>query len=213
MTPSDPYPGKPAVELSMGQRQIAALGFVAFLLLAFVATIAYLAGRVASPSKDDAVVASKRPLPSSAPSTQVLPPAPNQAAARGSSPVEQLILVEPAAASRPSLEPASVMAARAAEPPKELFAPPPKPKTPELKPVPADLLSGNSFWQVAATELGMSEVSCEFLTRKGLPALIADGPSAGIFRVLVGPIKNPGESQKFKAALDEAGFHPFLKKY
>ena len=45
MTQTDPHPGKPAVEVSLGERQIAALGFVAFLILGTVAALAYVAGR------------------------------------------------------------------------------------------------------------------------------------------------------------------------
>jgi hypothetical protein len=75
------------------------------------------------------------------------------------------------------------------------------------------LLVGNTFWQVAATDRGMAEVTCEVLTRKGLPTLLSDGPSAGIFRVLVGPIKTTDETNRYKAVLDEAQFHPFIKKY
>lgn len=209
MTPSDSYPGKPAVELSMGQRQIAALGFLAFLLLGFVATVAYLAGRVAGPGHGAPVTAKHASTPPSTAQPQPSSPAiaVNPASPGSSSTVQQLILVEPAAPDRS----ASILAAKAAEPTKAPSLV--QTKTPELKPVAGDLLAGSTFWQVAATELGMSEVTCEFLTRKGIPSLISDGPSAGVYRVLVGPIHNPDESQRYKNALDQAGFHPFLKKY
>ena len=184
----------------MGQRQLAALGFVIFLLLGCVSTIAYLAGRVAGPKPDVASAKSMAPSKASNDTAALRPALAAKPAARSS--VEQLIVVEPVSSPR--------VAAAAAVP----VAPPPAPtKPPEIKPVASELLVGNTFWQVAATDRGMSEVTLELLTRKGMPTLLGDGPSPGIFRVLVGPLRTADETNRHKALLDEAGFHPFIKKY
>jgi hypothetical protein len=167
----------------MGERQIAALGFVACLVLGCVATVAYLAGRVAGP-RQQAVAASANAAPQA-----TRKPEPRPA-------VEQLIVVEPAT-----------------PPPLVALAPELQPKSPVPEPAVQDVLTGNTFWQVAATERGMAEVTIEMLTRKGLPARIGDSPSSGIFRVLVGPMRTPEETNRYKIVLDEAGFHPFIKKY
>ncbi len=103
-------------------------------------------------------------------------------------------------------------ASKAVEPPAGVRPSPLMGGAPELKPLTPALLAGNTFWQVAATELGMAHVTCELLTRKELPAILGDSPSPSIYRVLVGPVRTPAESARYKATLDEAGFHPFLKK-
>jgi hypothetical protein len=189
VTQSETLKTSGAVELALGQRQLAAIGFLVCLVLGCVATVAYLAGRVTSPA-----AATRAGAPEPQPRAAVLPATAKPAA---SSHVEQLIVVEPVA------QPLPATAVLPAE----------KAKVPELKPVAEALLAGNTFWQVAATDRGMAEVTCEVLTRKGLPALLSDGPSPGIFRVLVGPIKTTDETNRYKAVLDEAQFHPFIKKY
>ena len=201
-THTDPLPGKPAAEFSVGQRQMAALGFIAFLLLGFVATMAYVAGRVAhAPAPLVGATPTARPrLQLAAPSAAVK--APSVEIERKKPAVEQLIVVEAAA-------PDPVVTTKPADPLPGLVPG----KAPELKPVAPEFLAGNTFWQVAATERGMAEVTCEFLARRGLPAVLGDSPSPGIFRVLVGPIRTPDETGRHKVVLDAAGFHPFIKKY
>jgi len=213
MTQTDPVPAKPAVELALGQRQIAALGFVAILMLGCVATLAYVAGRSNGPAQSaansqSAVRSSPRPTPA------LPPPAAVAAKIKPATNVEQLIMVEPASAA-PVAAPPSVMALRAAQPlpPRQSAEQPALSKAPELQPLAPQLLAGRTFWQVAATDKGMSEVTCELLVRKGLPALIGDSPSPGIYRVLVGPVHSTDETARYKVVLDESGFHPFIKKY
>jgi hypothetical protein len=211
MTHTDPHPGKPAVEVSFGERQLAALGFVAFLILGTVAALAYVAGRAVTPPTS---TAARRVAPvelKAAAAPAIKPVEKSNVSSASSSKVEQLIMVEAATSAAPAVAP-SVLSAKAAEPP-PVVQPSPITATPNLKPVSPELLAGNTFWQVAATEVGMAEVTCELLTRKGLPALMGDSPSKGIVRVLVGPVRTPADSNKFKATLDEAGFHPFIKKY
>lgn len=212
MTESDPLTGKPTVEFALGQRQIAAIGFVAVLLLGCVATMAYVAGRAISPGGAPPVAVAKVNPAREVPAPKIAEAAPAVAKAVGLAKVEQLIMVEPAVVVPSTAQP-SIMAAKAAEPPVGAQVTAAKTASPELKPLTAALLAGNTFWQVAATDLGMAQVTCELLTRKGLPAILGDSPSPGIYRVLVGPVHTPEESTRYKTGLDEGGFHPFIKKY
>ena len=193
---SETVPEKPAGEFSVGQRQLAALGFIAFLLLGFASTMAYVAGRVARNPQAPAAAA----VPVRQRSAVPLP-------VPGRQSVEQLILVETA-----SLAPAAANPAAVTAPVETPVASTPV-KAHQLTQVPVELLKGNTYWQVAAVDRGMAEVSCEFLLRKELPALLGDSPSPGIVRVLVGPIHTPDETARYKAVLEESGFHPFIKKY
>ncbi len=208
---SETAPEKPVGEFSVGQRQLAALGFIAFLLLGFASTMAYVAGRVArNPQAPAPVAAAAAPVRQRA---AVPLPVPASRPA-----VEQLIMVETASSTVAS--PAgAIPSAPAAGKPVAVTAQLEKPaaSTPvsphQLTQIPTELLKGNTYWQVAAIDRGMAEVSCEFLLRKELPALLGDSPTPGIVRVLVGPIHTPDETAKYKALLEESGFHPFIKKY
>ena len=200
---SETVPEKSVGEFSVGQRQLAALGFVVFLLLGFVATMSYLAGRVARNQQPPVQAAAAAPVRQR--SATPLPPAPVVKPA-----VEQLIMVETASA------PAVTSPVTSAKPSALESVPalaPVKASVSQLTQVPTELLKGNTYWQVAAIDRGMAEVSCEFLLRKGLPALLGDSPSPGIVRVLVGPIHTQEETAKHKVVLEESGFHPFIKKY
>ena len=227
MTPSFTQPTPAAdkpVEFAVGQRQLAAIGFVCFVILGLVATMAYLAGRVAGPAAAPvAKIEAKAPVavPASA-------PVPNRNNNSSKKPaVEQVIMVDsttqgakapvlsvPAPVVTASVTPATtapaVIAAAAAP---VTPAPAGLPAVAPPKPTSVDRLKGNTYLQVAAIDRGMAEVTYEMLTRKGLPVLIGDSPSEGIFRVLVGPIRDMADVPKHQAALNEAGFQPFIKKY
>ncbi|MBK5291829.1 MAG: SPOR domain-containing protein [Acidobacteriia bacterium] len=72
---------------------------------------------------------------------------------------------------------------------------------------------GSLFFQVAAVDQGMAEVSVEFLLRKGFAARMAPSRTEGIFRVLVGPLSDGAETSRVKGQLEAAGFHPFAQRY
>ena len=207
---SETVPEKPVGEFSVGQRQLAALGFIAFLLLGFASTMAYVAGRVARNPQTPAPVAAGAPPVRQRAAVPLPVPASRPA-------VEQLIMVETASSAVP-LPAGAVPSAPSAGKPVAVAAQLEKPaaSTPaghQLTQVPTELLKGNTYWQVAAIDRGMAEVSCEFLLRKELPALLGDSPTPGIVRVLVGPIRSPDDTARYKAVLEESGFHPFVKKY
>ncbi len=52
----------------------------------------------------------------------------------------------------------------------------------------------------------------ETLKAKGFPARLAPGPNSTIFRVVVGPYADAATLGKAKADLENAGFHPIMRK-
>ena len=77
---------------------------------------------------------------------------------------------------------------------------------------PGSRIPGDIYLQIAAVDRGMSEVLVELLRRKGFQAEIALGPTADIFRVMVGPTKDAAELARIKADLQAAGFTSFARK-
>jgi cell division protein FtsN len=229
-------------QYTVGQRQLAALGFIAVVALGFVATMAYVAGRVVRSDQAAASAAAapaKRPVPQPQPPVQQLakPPASDSAQK-----IEQLIVVEPPVAAvaakaansalarqAPPASPNSVTPAPATAKPTvapTMAATPAGASAAVQAPVPAapqqqgpatsadgENLMGKTYWQVAAVDRGMAEVSKEFLVRKGIPAKVGDASSPGTFRVLVGPVKSDTETTELKARLELEGFKPFLRRY
>jgi len=110
-----------------------------------------------------------------------------------------------------------------APPPKPLAVPPPVMQVvlpapnPVEQPVPSPAMSqplaGRTYLQMGAVERGVGEVFVEFLKRRGLPAVLAPGPNAEIYRVLVGPLKDLDEITRVQAELQAAGFSTFLRRY
>ncbi|HYI97541.1 MAG TPA: SPOR domain-containing protein [Bryobacteraceae bacterium] len=72
---------------------------------------------------------------------------------------------------------------------------------------------GTTYLQVLAVAKPEAEVLADVLTKKGFRAVVAPGPNDRIFRVLVGPAKDPDDASKLKTDLEGAGFKPFFKKY
>ncbi|MEZ5400414.1 MAG: SPOR domain-containing protein [Bryobacteraceae bacterium] len=180
----------------LSSRQLAVYGFGGLTLITIVAAAAYMAGRLAEIEGRNVAADGKQ--------------------------AEQIIVVDPPAArvAIPSESVATVAVKPAAPVPVE---PGPAAKAPEpvaVAPVPAVAPAspvagtggGEMFFQVAALDKAMADVSADYLTRKGLPARVGAGPSATVFRVLVGPLASEEETNRIKASLEELGFHPFLKK-
>lgn len=73
--------------------------------------------------------------------------------------------------------------------------------------------SGLTFLQVTAQNWPNAELVAGVLKRKGFPTQIAPGPTADVFRVLVGPVKGQEDLAKTREALRTAGFNPIVRKY
>jgi cell division septation protein DedD len=85
-----------------------------------------------------------------------------------------------------------------------------QPTTPERPAVSSETASG-AYWQVMAVKQPDAEVVVRTLRDKGFPASSEPGPNNHV-RVLVGPYTDRGSLGKSKDDLDNAGFHPMLKK-
>jgi cell division septation protein DedD len=65
-----------------------------------------------------------------------------------------------------------------------------------------------------ATSRPDAEIITETLAKKGFHAVLAPAPKEGIFRVLVGPLKDSGTQAQTRTQLEAAGFkNPIVRKY
>jgi cell division septation protein DedD len=83
------------------------------------------------------------------------------------------------------------------------------------EPVAADAkpISGRMYLQMAAVDrAGADELAGELRSR-GFRAVIGEGPSSDIFRVLVGPFEDATAVSVTKAELESLGYASFPRKY
>jgi cell division septation protein DedD len=126
---------------------------------------------------------------------------------------------KPAASSSPaaqtdSAKPSPVPAA----PPPGKPAPAPAPVTQKnTEPAPAPTFgepTPGDYLQIVATTRPDAEIISEALAKKGFRMLVAPSPKEGIFRVLVGPLKDKAAVTDTRTALEAAGFKsPIVRKY
>jgi cell division septation protein DedD len=91
-------------------------------------------------------------------------------------------------------------------------------KAPEPIPGPAvisyvPLIEGRTYLQMAALDRGVADVFVEFLRRNGFPAVVAPGPDATLYRVLVGPLGDATDMAVMQMRLKQAGYGSFARKY
>lgn len=74
--------------------------------------------------------------------------------------------------------------------------------------------SGQQFLQVVASSKPDCEIIADVLRRKGFAAAVVPGPNDKVFRVVVGPLNDPGTISKTRSDLEAAGFQkPILRKF
>jgi hypothetical protein len=88
-----------------------------------------------------------------------------------------------------------------------------EPKTVIDPPLYTQPKTGEVYIQMGAVEKGIAEIFAEGLRKRGLPGVVASGPSANIYRVLIGPLPDPASFVKAKAAVDKIGLSTFARKY
>ena len=182
-------------ELVLGNRQLLSGFFIVVILFAVFFVMGYFVGRSSSPPAKLAAdtgtgagaapaATDTRPQPASgAPAAQTPAPAAAQPSAE-----------EPAGETQPATRPT-----RAAEPKTEApAAPPPEP-------------AGGTYLQVMAVRREEAEVVARTLKDKGFPSTLSPAPT-GLTRVLVGPYTDTASLGKAKAELENAGFHPMVKR-
>ncbi|MBK7928395.1 MAG: hypothetical protein IPJ98_13145 [Bryobacterales bacterium] len=180
-------PGVEESRLVLGNKQMAATAFVVLTLITVIATLSYVVGRSTG---DRAPAAAGSAVQAVAAPAQSAPQVPQQVAEQVA---EQVIIVEPKPAAAAPAVAAPVVTA---------------PWNPELPPA-----AGTVFFQVASVDKGMADVSVQYLQEKGFAARRAPGASAGLYRVLVGPLEAGQPMLEAEAKLKGLGFTPFPKKY
>ncbi len=191
-------------ELVLGNRQLLSAFFIIVILFGVFFTMGYVVGRNSSPASSASaapatVATSQRP---EAASPQQQAPLPKQEA-KESSPVETKPVTPPE--TKPETpEPRREAAAR----------PAPRAKTAGTPggAVAVNPGPGNMYLQVAAVAQPQAGIVVDTLKQKGFPAVLGQGPNATIFRVMVGPFADAAALGKAKADLENAGFHPLVRK-
>jgi len=211
-------------ELVLGNRQLLSAFFIIVILFGVFFTMGYVVGRNSAPAAAASpmpvpVAASQRPDAASPPPTQSAPPpasapteSPAAAPAQETKPAKPPAVVE--------TKPVTPPAAKEARPRKietrvEVAAAPPRENAKPASASGAVAVSpgpGNMYLQVVATAQPQAGVVVDTLKQKGFPALLAQGPNATLFRVMVGPFADASSLGKAKADLENAGFKPLVRK-
>ena len=205
-------------ELILGNRQLISVFLIVVILLGVFFSMGYIVGRNSAPAPTETAQ-------NKAPATR-LPNSDSPAASETAKPAEPAAPASDVAAS-PREEAATHPAKESAReespaPPAQRAAQKTKPSaTASAPPVesPAAPAAGEpapgQYWQVVATARPDAEIITEALTKKGFHALMAPAPNRdGVFRVLVGPLKDAGSQAQTRTSLEAAGFkNPIVRKY
>jgi hypothetical protein len=198
-------------ELVLGNRQLISVFLIVVILLAVFFSMGYIVGRNSAPGAT--VESAQNSKPSAPEAAQKESPSPSPPAASQESPVA------PADDAHTTTQPEKPAPAR-----KERA---PAPAVKESKPdpagarVPAEERASASgepapgqYWQVVAAARPDAEIIAEALTKKGFHAVVAPGPREGVFRVVVGPLKDAAAQAQTRTGLEAAGFkNPLMRKY
>ncbi len=74
-------------------------------------------------------------------------------------------------------------------------------------------IHGKTYLQLAALDRERAEVLVETLARNGFRAVLADGPTEGIYRILVGPFDDADTLARNQADLQALGFTSFPRRH
>ena len=201
-------------ELVLGNRQLISVFLIVVILLAVFFSMGYIVGRNSAPGATTETA--RNAAPTAVEPTQKASPAPSSPLPSPDTPVAPAD--EPPAATHPE-QPAAAHAkpepvAAHAKPEAASAAKPPKPEpVPERAPAAGEPGPGE-YWQVVATARPDAEIIAEALTKKGFHAMVAPAPKEGVYRVLVGPLKDAPAQAQTRTNLEAAGFkNPLMRKY
>jgi len=200
-------------ELVLGNRQLISVFIIVVILFAVFFSMGYIIGHnntapVSASNTNTKPSAVDRTTTSAPATTPAQEPAPTTTAESKPPQTESPAATHPeqSAAHRP-VTPAPVAAA---PPQKEKPSPISSNTTARVLAEP----SGGEYFQVVATTRPDAEIISEALGKKGFHSVISPSPKEGIFRVLVGPIKDGASQGQMRADLEAAGFKsPILRKY
>ena len=205
-------------ELVLGNRQLLSAFFIIVILFGVFFTMGYVVGRNSAPAAAASpmpvpVATGQRPEAASSPPVQpASPPVSTESApVHETKPAKQPETVE----TKPVAPPAGREAPRKIETQVEVSTPPPRGSARPASGSGAVAVNpgpGNMYLQVAAAAQPQAGVVVDTLKQKGFPALLAQGPNATLFRVMVGPYADASTLGKAKADLENAGFKPLVRK-
>ena len=206
-------------ELVLGNRQLLSAFFIIVILFGVFFTMGYVVGRNSAPAAAASlapvpVAGSQRPDAASSSQGQSAPTPSAPAESPGSTPETKPAKPEPAE-TKPAAPPAGRQAPRKIETRVEVSTPPPREGARPASASGAEAVNpgpGNMYLQVAAAAQPQAGVVVDTLKQKGFPALLAQGPNATLFRVMVGPFADASTLGKAKSDLENAGFHPLVRK-
>lgn len=188
-------------ELVLGNKQLLSGFFIVVILFGVFFTMGYIVGRNSAPAVR---MANGAESIAAAPLTEPAPQAAQQAPAAAPAPVPGEPAEQPAGPDAPAPQPQPSTAAVQAEPP---AAPAPAPPAKSiLQPA-----AGESYLQVMAVKRPEAEVVAKTLRDKGFKVVLGPGPNE-LIRVLVGPYGDTASLGAAKANLENAGFHPIVRK-
>ena len=199
-------------ELILGNRQLISVFLIVVILLGVFFSMGYIVGRNSAPS-----VAEVTPRPSKTHASQGTDTATTETPKAVENPAPE---PEPPP-TRDRSSAATHVAKDVPETPEKAVPPPivekqkPSPNRPAAlaASVTGDPAPGD-YWQVVATARPDAEIITEALSKKGFHAVMAPAPKDGVFRVLVGPMRDPGSQAQTRTALEAAGFkNPIVRKY
>ena len=200
-------------ELILGNRQLISVFLIVVILLGVFFSMGYIVGRNSAPAAAE-TAQNKAPASSSATAETTRPSEPAGA------PSDSAVAPHEETATRPEKEtpreePPAAPPVQRTPPQKSKPSPAPAPEPAATPAAPASGEPGpGQYWQVVATARPDAEIITEALTKKGFHAVMAPAPKDGVFRVLVGPLKDPAAQAQTRTSLEAAGFkNPIVRKY
>ncbi|MBZ5608317.1 MAG: SPOR domain-containing protein [Acidobacteriia bacterium] len=206
-------------ELILGNRQLISVFLIVVILLGVFFSMGYIVGRNSAPAaaetaRDNKPVEVHWPPPDSAKTPDAASQEPAIATPVPAD-VSQAKAAPPESTTPEAAPPAAPVVPKATPTPPP--APPEKPRAsgpPVTAPASAGEPAPGDYWQVVATARPDAEIITETLSKKGFHAVLAPAPKDGVFRVLVGPLKDSAAQAQTRTALEAAGFkNPIVRKY
>ncbi len=189
-------------ELVLGNRHLLSGFFIVVLLFGVAFAMGYIVGRNSAPSSRSQAADKTAAAASTAPGETRAPAEP------AAQPPEAASEAQPTAAEPKAQPPADEPAQPTTQPAREgPAAPTAAAQAPAAPTEPA----AGTYWQVMAVKQAEGEIVVRTLKDKGFPASLGPGPN-NLVRVLVGPYPDTQSLGRAKSALENAGFHPILKK-
>ncbi len=188
-------------ELVLGNKQLLSGFFIVVILFGVFFIMGYVVGRSQSPSTrlaagEPAPPVSDAANPSGAGSPMAGPAPREPAAAPAADQPRTPSASEPVSTAAPP---------EAAKPVETAAAPAPEPAKP------AEPIPGETYLQVMAVKRPEAEVVMKTLRDKGFQVVLGPGPN-DLVRVLVGPFGDGTALGSAKASLENAGFHPIVRR-